>query len=129
MTRRFALIGTGFFAQNHLHAWAEMDDVELVAVCDVDEERVAAAATTFGGRPYTDARALLEAEDLDFVDIATTPPTHRMMVELAAAHGVAPICQKPLAWDMVEARAMVEACERSGVPFMVHENFRFQAPM
>ncbi len=129
MKRRFALIGTGFFAQNHLHAWAEMDDVELVAVCDVDEARVAAAAAQFGGRAYTDARTLFAAEDLDFVDIATTPPTHRMMVELAASHGVAPICQKPLAWEMSDARAMVEACEAAGVPFMVHENFRFQLPM
>ncbi len=129
MKRRFAVIGTGFFAQNHLHAWAEMDDVELVAVCDIDPARAAAAASQFGGRAYTDARELFASEELDFVDIATTPPTHRMMVELAAAHAVPPICQKPLAWEMAEARAMVEACETAGVPFMVHENFRFQAPM
>lgn len=129
MKRRFAVIGTGFFAQNHLHAWAEMDEVELVAVCDIDADRVAAAAAQFGGRAYTDAAQLFANEELDFVDIATTPPTHRMMVELAAAHGVAPICQKPLAWEMDEAQAMVEACEAAGVPFMVHENFRFQAPM
>lgn len=129
MKRRFALIGTGFFAQNHLHAWAEMDEVELVAVCDIDADRVAAAAAQFGGRAYTDARELFASEELDFVDIATTPPTHRTMVELAAQHGVPPICQKPLAWEMSDARAMVEACEAAGVPFMVHENFRFQLPM
>ena len=52
-----------------------------------------------------------------------------MMVELAAAHGVAPICQKPLAWDMADAQAMVQACADRGLPFMVHENFRFQHPM
>ncbi|MFM7212375.1 MAG: Gfo/Idh/MocA family oxidoreductase, partial [Actinomycetota bacterium] len=44
---RFAVIGTGFFAQNHLHAWAEIPDVELVAVCDTDPERLAAAARDF----------------------------------------------------------------------------------
>jgi D-apiose dehydrogenase len=126
---RFAVIGTGFFAQNHLHAWAEIPEVELVAVCDIDQERVDAAAAQFGGRAYTDAAALFDAEDLDFVDIATTPPTHRMMVELAAAHGVAAICQKPLAWVMSDAKAMVQACADAGVPFMVHENFRFQHPM
>jgi len=129
VTYRFAVIGTGFFAQNHLHAWAQIPDVELVAVCDVDPVRVQAAADQFGGKPYTDAAELFANEQLDFVDIATTPPTHRMMVELAAAHGVAPICQKPLAWDMVDARAMVDACAARGLPFMVHENFRFQHPM
>ncbi|MEK9665386.1 MAG: Gfo/Idh/MocA family oxidoreductase, partial [Candidatus Nanopelagicales bacterium] len=126
---RYALIGTGFFAQNHLHAWAEMPEVELVAVCDVDEERLAAAAAQFGGTPYADAGELLQNEDVDFIDIATTPPTHRMMVELAAEHGVAALCQKPLAWEMADARAMVDAMKAKNLPFMVHENFRFQYPM
>lgn len=126
---RFALIGTGFFAQNHLHAWAEMPDVELVAVCDIDDARVDAAAREFGATPYRDARELLASEQVDFIDIATTPPTHREMVELAAEHGVAAICQKPLAWEMNDAKAMVEAMAAKGLPFMVHENFRFQHPM
>ena len=126
---RFAVIGCGFFAQNHLHAWEQIPGVELVATCDIDSHKSEAAAARFGGRPYTDARELMAREDLDFVDIATTPPTHRMMVELAAEHGVAAICQKPLAWEMTDARAMVEAMGAKGLPFMVHENFRFQSPM
>jgi len=126
---RFALIGAGFFAQNHLHAWAEMPEVELVAVCDVDPSRVKATAERFGARPYLDTAELMANEELDFVDIATTPPTHRMMVELAARHRIPVICQKPLAWEMPDAVAMVHACQEAGVPFMVHENFRFQHPM
>lgn len=126
---RFALIGCGFFAQNHLKAWAQMPEVELVATCDIDEESAQAAARDFGGRAYTDAAELFENEELDFVDIATTPPTHRMMVELAAEHGVAAVCQKPLAWDMADAKAMVKAMADRNLPFMVHENFRFQHPM
>jgi predicted dehydrogenase len=126
---RFALIGCGFFAQNHLHAWSEIPEVELVAVCDIDPERARLAAERFGGTPYTDAAELLASESLDFVDIATTAPTHRTMVELAAAHGVAAICQKPLAWQMDDAKAMVAAMADRNLPFMVHENFRFQYPM
>ena len=99
------------------------------AVCDTDPQRLEAAARDFGGRPYADAAELFASEDLDFVDIATTPPTHPMMVHLAAEHGVAAICQKPLAWDLEDARAMVAAMEAKGLPFMVHENFRFQHPM
>lgn len=126
---RFALIGCGFFAQNHLHAWAEIPEAELVAVCDVDPERARSGAATFGGRAYTDAAEMLANEELDFVDIATTAPTHRLMVELAAAHGVAAVCQKPLAWEMDDAKAMVAAMTDRDLPFMVHENFRFQYPM
>ena len=126
---RVAVIGTGFFAQNHLHAWAGMPEVDVVAVCDIDRERADAAAAEFGARPYLDARELLATEDIDFVDIATTPPTHREMVELAAEHGVAAICQKPLAWEMSDAKAMVDAMAARNLTFMVHENFRFQYPM
>jgi predicted dehydrogenase len=126
---RFALIGCGFFAQNHLHAWAQMPEVELVATCDINMESAQAAAAQFGGTAYSDAAELLANEELDFVDIATTPPTHRMMVELAAQHNVAAICQKPLAWDMTDAQAMVKAMADKNLPFMVHENFRFQYPM
>lgn len=34
-----ALIGCGFFAQNHLHAWRDVDDAKIVALCDCDEKR------------------------------------------------------------------------------------------
>lgn len=126
---RYALIGCGFFAQNHLHAWSQNPDVELVATCDVDFEKATLAAANFGGKAYQSAEELFAHEDLDFVDIATTPPTHKYMVELAAKHGVAAICQKPLAWDMADAKSIVKAMSDKGLPFMVHENFRFQTPM
>ena len=126
---RFAVLGCGFFAQNHLHAWNEIDDVELVAVCDIDPEKARAAAARFGGRAYSDAAELLANEKLDFVDIASTPPSHRPLVELAARHGVAVICQKPMAWTQEDGEAMVQACKSRGLPFMVHENFRWQYPM
>ena len=106
-----------------------MPEVELVATCDINYESAIAAANQFGGTPYADAAELFAREELDFVDIATTPPTHRIMVELAAQHGVAAICQKPLAWDMEDAKAMVAVMAEKDLPFMVHENFRFQHPM
>src|SRR3546814_15009891 len=72
---------------------------------------------------------MLAAERLDFVDIATTPPSHRALVELAARHGVPVICQKPLAATLADAEAMIAACAAAGVAMMVHENFRWQAPI
>ena len=51
------------------------------------------------------------AEELDFVDIATTVASHRPLVELAAQAGVAMVCQKPFASSMADARAMVAAAE------------------
>lgn len=124
---RLVVIGCGFFAQNHLRAWRHVRGAQVVAVCDRDEARARAAAATFGvAAVYTDAATLLARERPDFVDIVTTPPSHRELVELAAAHRTAVICQKPAAPTLEDAGAMVAACERADVPYMVHENFRWQ---
>jgi predicted dehydrogenase len=124
---RGALIGCGFFSRNHLHGWREIDGVEIVALCDANEERLRMVGAAFGiERLYGDAAALLERERLDFVDIATTAPSHRALVELAAMRRVAVICQKPFALSMSDAEAMVAVCRQEDVPLMVHENFRWQ---
>jgi D-apiose dehydrogenase len=129
-THRMAVIGCGFFAQNHLHAWKDIPSVQLVAVCDRDATRAQAAAAAFGVPTwYTDAAEMFASETLDFVDIATTMASHRDLVELAARHGVPTIVQKPFgpSWD--DCTAMVAACRAAGIALMVHENFRFQAPL
>lgn len=130
MALRGTLIGCGFFAENHLNAWRELDGVDLVAVCDLNEAAAERAAEKFGVRRfYTDAEKMLREEKPDFVDIVTTIPSHRPLVELAARHGIAAICQKPFAATMEDAEAMVAACRSAGVPLMVHENFRWQTPL
>ncbi|MEM5451084.1 Gfo/Idh/MocA family protein [Paraburkholderia guartelaensis] len=123
-----ALIGCGFFSLNHLHAWQDIDGARIVALCDANRTRLDEVGDRFGiERRYTDAATMLREERLDFVDIATTVPSHRALVELAAAAGVATICQKPFASSLTDARAMVQTCHEAGVPLMVHENFRWQS--
>ena len=129
---RGALIGCGFFAQNHLNAWRDMrpEGVELVAVCDIDHAKAKAASEAFGiPRFYTDPAQLFAAEKLDFVDIATRMETHLDIVSLAVASGVRTIVQKPLAPDWVTCLQIVRRAKQAGVPLAVHENFRYQAPM
>ncbi len=127
---RAGVIGCGFFAQNHLHAWRDIDDVELVAVCDLDRAKAETAAANFGvPSVYDDAEAMLTSETLDFVDIITTMPTHRPIAELAARCRVPMIVQKPFAPTIEDCRAIVQAAADAGVPLMVHENFRFQGPI
>ncbi len=125
---RGALIGCGFFSINHLHGWRGVEDASIVAICDRDPARLTIAGDQFGmARRYSSAEEMLANERLDFVDIATTAPSHRPLVELAARRGVGVICQKPFAPSLPDARAMVAACESAGVRLMVHENFRWQS--
>ena len=118
-----AVIGCGFFPANHLHVWRDLvkaAGVELAAVCRPRRGQGGQAAREFGGRHYSDARAMLEAEARDFVDVVTTMPSHRALVELTAAHRVR---HDPTAgrWS--------GPVRSAGVPLMVHENFRFQTPI
>lgn len=125
-----ALIGCGFFAVNQMHAWRDIPGAAIVAICDRDPERLKVVGDQFGiARRYIDAAALFAGEKLDFVDIATTAPSHRLLVEMAARHRVPAICQKPFAPTLADAKAMVKACADAGVPLMVHENFRWQSPI
>lgn len=125
---KIALIGCGFFAMNQLHGWQDIDGAEVVALCDRDPERLRAASEQFGvTRTYTDASAMFAEGGFDVVDIATTVGSHRPLVEMAAAHDVHVICQKPFALNMADARAMVDAVAATGKTLMVHENFRWQS--
>lgn len=125
---RGGLIGCGFFARNHLAAWRHLG-VEMV-LCDRAPDKAQALAREFGSPAvYGDAAAMIAAERLDFVDIATTVESHRPLVELCAAARLPTICQKPFALDLADGRAMVAAAVAAGVPLLVHENFRWQTPM
>ncbi|HTM78776.1 MAG TPA: Gfo/Idh/MocA family oxidoreductase [Devosia sp.] len=129
---RLGLIGCGFFARNHLHAWTQLgsEGVELTAVCDIDPGKAREAAQAFGVKAYyTSAAEMLAAERLDLVDIVTQVRSHRPLVELCLEAGVPTIVQKPFGLSLDDCVAMQALSERLGVPLAVHENFRFQAPL
>ena len=122
---RGALIGCGFFAENHLNAWRDLG-ANIVAVCDIDLGKAESAASRHKiARAYSDANEMLRTEKPDFVDIVTTVPSHRMLVELAAKNGVGAICQKPFATNLADADAMIAACEdgEGGSTFESSANF------
>jgi len=127
---RGGLVGCGYFAANHLHAWRQVRGGEIVALCDLDEARLAQRSAEFGiAAVYADLEQMLGEKKLDFVDIVTKPESHRALVEQVAAHRIPVICQKPMAPTLADAEAMVAGCAKADVTFMVHENFRWQRPM
>ncbi len=127
---QFAIIGTGFWAQFQIGAWKELTGARLVAVCDRDRARAEAVARRFGiPRVYDNAERLIDSEKLDFVDVAVGPEAHAALVLLAARHRVPVICQKPMALDFPSCQQMVDACREAGIPFLIHENYRWQEPM
>ena len=125
-----ALIGCGFFAVNQMHAWQDVGGAKIVAICDRDPQRLKIVGDQFGiERRYSDAAQMFADGGFDFVDIATTVQSHRALVEMAAAHKIPAICQKPFAKTLDDAKAMVKVCADADIPLMVHENFRWQTPI
>jgi D-apiose dehydrogenase len=123
---RVALIGCGYFARFHREAWARMPGATLVALCDQDAAKLAAAGAEHKGvELFADADAMLDKVRPDLVDIATPPHTHLALVRAATSRGIRTICQKPLAPTFDEAVEIVEVAESAGAPLVVHENFRF----
>jgi predicted dehydrogenase len=129
---KFAVIGTGFWANYQIPAWLMLDGVELVALYNRTRSKAEEFARQFEiPHVYDDVDELLNthAHELDFVDIITDVDTHAGFTGKAAARGLNIICQKPMAPDLETSRQMVESCRQAGVQFYIHENFRWQTPI
>jgi predicted dehydrogenase len=127
---RFAVVGAGFWARYQLAAWHELPGIRCVAICDLDRGKAEALARRFEiPKVYDQPEALFAGESLDFVDVIADPGSHAALVQQAAAHKVAVICQKPMAPTLAEAEHMVAVCREAMVPFFIHENWRWQTPL
>jgi predicted dehydrogenase len=127
---RYAVYGTGFWSHFQISAWNEVGGVELAALYNRTVPRAERVAAKFGApKVYGDPEELLKREKLDFIDIITEIDVHASLVYLAAKYKVPVICQKPMAPDLENAEKMVAVCKEAGVPFFIHENFRWQTPI
>lgn len=123
---RVGLVGCGQVSADHVAAWEQRTDVQVVATCDPDLGRAQARAARFdGARIYTEPAAMFAAERLDLVDIMTPRETHASVVRLAHRHGVHALCEKPLCPTFDEAQALV-AEVGDGIRLMVNENWRYR---
>jgi predicted dehydrogenase len=126
------MIGYGFMGRAHSNAYRKVGnffDLEyqpvLKAVCARSADKARAFADKWGYESVeTDWRKLVERKDIDVVDICTPNNTHAEIALAAAANRKMILCEKPLAMNGPEARKMVEAVEKAGVPNMVWYNYR-----
>lgn len=127
---RFAVFGAGFWTRFQLAAWREVGGVECVAIYNRTRAKADALAAEFGiPAVYEDPELLITRERPDFVDNITEVGGHHPLSLLCARHRVACICQKPMAPTLAQAREMVAAFAAAQTPFLVHENWRWQAPL
>lgn len=126
---RTAVVGMGNMGRGHASHLLQMEDVELVALCD----EYPAAAETYKAEAgidclvYADFNRMLEEQELDAVYICLPPFCHKGQVEAAARKGVAVFVEKPIALDVQRGQAMAEAVAQGGVCSQVGYQMRFGA--
>jgi len=119
------IVGAGNIAQVHLTAYRNRG-FNVVAVCDIDEDRLKTSADKFGiQKRFKDVTEMVKLKEIQVVDVAIQPWDRPDVIEAAAKAGKHILCQKPLALSMEHAVSFVETCERYGVKLMVNQNSCF----
>jgi UDP-N-acetyl-2-amino-2-deoxyglucuronate dehydrogenase len=117
MTVRYGVVGCAGIGGAHRSAAVEADGTELVAVCDLDESVAEEAAAEHDARAFTDTTRMIEEGDVDAVSVCTPSGTHADVVTGCAEAGAAILCEKPLEVTAERLNRLLDAVDRTGVPF------------
>lgn len=129
MTARIGVVGIGWWATfNHIPTIQEGTDAEVVAICDLDENRLKIAGDKFGiAARYTDLAAMLAAENLDGLMISTPHVAHTGPAIAGLEAGCHVLVEKPMATTAADGRAIAAAAQKAGREVLVPLGMNFAA--
>ena len=130
-TYRVGLLGVGPRGLSQARAYMLHPRIDLVAMADIDADRLAAAANEFGlERTYQDYHEMLDKEALDIVNIPTRTDLHAPLTLGVLEHRPpkAIVLEKPMATSLADADAMVKLAESTGTRLAVHHQMRTTPP-
>ena len=115
---RVGIIGCGGIANGkHMPSLKQVKECEMVAFCDIIEDKAKAAAEKYGiegAKVYTDYKELLEDKSIDVVHVCTPNRSHSFITVDALEAGKHVMCEKPMAINTAEAQKMLDAAKRTG---------------
>ncbi|NMO95424.1 Gfo/Idh/MocA family protein [Paenibacillus lemnae] len=112
---KIGLIGSGSISESHLQAYKANPKVQLVAICDLNEERARQKAEKFNiPNVYTDYNKLLGNSEVEAVSICTWNNSHAEISIAALRAGKNVLCEKPLCKTVDEALQVEQAVRESG---------------
>ena len=120
---RAGVVGVGHMGQYHVLVYAELPDVELVGVADLDHERATAVAGQYETRAYADHRELIGR--VDVVSVAVPTEQHYKVARDLLEAGVSVLIEKPMTPTLEEARALFAVANRTGAVLHVGHVERF----
>lgn len=126
MTLRAGIVGCGGISRSHAAAYANLEDVRLAALCDINRDALNTRADEYDvPSRYLDYEEMFATEDLDIVSVCTHAPLHAPIAIAAANADIHVLSEKPLSVDLETADRMLAACETAGVHLAVSHQFRF----
>ena len=123
------IAGLGAGAVQVIRAMAQVPYIQLIAAADVRPEALATFTSRFQGRTYASVEELCRDPEVEVVWISSPNRFHGEHTILAANHGKHVVVEKPMAINLDEARAMVEAAERNGVKLLAGHTRAFTSPL
>lgn len=116
---RIAHIGLGGMGNNHMEWFAELPDVEIVALCDLDQDHLNSTLKKLKvlkpdsqAKGYEDFRHVLDRKDIDAISVATPDHWHAQIAKLAFDAGKDVYGEKPLSYDVKEGQALLTTLEK-----------------
>lgn len=128
---KFALLGCGRIVKRHseLLGYSQIENAQLVAVCDIVEEKAKKISEQFDVPYFTDLNEMLEQADIDVVSVLTESGYHAEHVIQIAKHKKHIVVEKPMALTLDDADAMINSCDEAGVKLFVVKQNRFNIPV
>lgn len=120
-----AFIGAGNIARRHFDTLESMDDANVVAICDIDEDAAEAAGERFDAATFTDWESLYDEADFDAVFVCLPPFAHEGQEQAAAERGIDLFVEKPLALEQSYAEEVRDLVEANDVVAQVGYNWRY----
>jgi UDP-N-acetylglucosamine 3-dehydrogenase len=120
-----AVIGAGFWGRNHARVFTELEETELLAVCDINAERAKAIAKQFGVKAYTSTAKMLKIKDLDAVSVCTWSTSLAKEALKALKAGKHVLVEKPMAANSKQAETLIKTAEKEGLYLSVGFLMRF----
>jgi predicted dehydrogenase len=128
MKFKVGVIGCGVICENHIIPLIENDNTELVAVCDIVEDKAIKYANKYNCKAYFDYKEMLESEELDSVHICLPHYLHSEVAIYAMEHGVNVLTEKPMDIDLESAERAVAVAKEKNKLFGVIFQCRYNNP-
>ncbi len=116
---RIAHIGLGGMGNNHMNWFAALPDVDIVALCDLDQDHLNGTLKKLKelhpdtqAKTYGDFRHVLDRKDIDAITVATPDHWHASIATLAFQAGKDVYGEKPLSYDVREGQLMLKSLEK-----------------